>query len=91
MKNNIRSKISDFLKSEEGRVGAKSPLALGVASTSLLLAQAMITSSAQAHWECYPWADDCPEGEYCKYWCDGTWSLGTCYGTVHSQCEPLDS
>ena len=39
MKNNIRGKIRDFLKSEEGRVGVKSPLALGVASASVLLAQ----------------------------------------------------
>ena len=48
-KNNIRGKISQFLTSEEGRVGVKSPLALGVASASVLLAQAMVTPSAQAH------------------------------------------
>ena len=90
MKNNIRSKISDFLKSEEGRVGAKSPLALGVASASVLLAQMMVTPSAQADWECYPWADDCAEDEYCAVWCDGTWNLGTCYGTWHSHCMPLN-
>ena len=53
MKNNIRGKISQFLKSEDGHVGAKSPLALGVASASLLLAQMMVTPSAQAHLECY--------------------------------------
>ena len=87
MKHNIRSKISDFLKSEEGRVGAKSPLALGVASASLLLVQAMVTPSAQAHAECS--AGSCPEGEYCAYRCDGTWSLGTCRGTLHKHCEPL--
>ena len=52
-KNNIRSKISQFLKSEEGRVGVKSPLALGVASASVLLAQAMVTPSAQAHMDVY--------------------------------------
>ena len=90
MKNNIRSKISEFLKSEDGRVGAKSPLALGVASASLLLAQAMVTPSAQAHMKCYPWADDCAEGEFCVVWCEGTWNLGTCMGTWHSHCEPLD-
>ena len=54
MKNNIRSKISDFLKSEEGRVGVKSPLALGVASASVLLAQAIVTSPVQAHLKVYP-------------------------------------
>ena len=92
MKHDIRSKISDFLKSEDGRVGAKSPLALGVASASLLLAQVMVTPSAQADWECYPWASDCAEDEYCHVWCDGTWNgLGTCLGTGHSYCKPLDS
>ena len=90
MKNNIRSKISDFLKSEDGRVGAKSPLALGVASASLLLAQAMVTPSAQAHLECYPLLGDCAEDEYCHIWCEGTWRLGTCFGTVHSHCRPLN-
>ncbi|RKU24282.1 hypothetical protein C6503_01270 [Candidatus Poribacteria bacterium] len=87
MKHDIRSKISDFLKSEEGRVGAKSPLALGVASASVLLAQMMATPSAQAHMECAP--GSCPEGEYCVAQCDGTWRLGTCIGTVHSHCESL--
>ena len=89
MKHNIRDKISEFLKSEEGRVGAKSPLALGVASASLLLAQMMVTPSAQAHAECYP--GSCPKGEYCAFQCDGTWRLGSCRGTFHSHCEPLDS
>ena len=53
MKNNIRGKISQFLKSEDGHVGAKSPLALGVASASLLLAQTMVTPPAQAHMGVY--------------------------------------
>ena len=88
MKHNIRSKISDFLKSEDGRVGAKSPLALGVASASVLLAQMMVTPSAQAHLNCYP--GSCPEGQYCSVWCDGSWNgLGTCLGTEHSHCGPL--
>lgn len=91
MKNNIRNKIRQFLKSEEGRVSIKSPLTLGAASAGLLLAQAVVTPSAQAHWECYPWLDDCAEGEYCAVWCDGTWNLGTCIGTFLSQCELLDS
>ena len=89
MKKNIRGKISDFLTSEEGRVGVKSPLALGAASTSLLLAHAMVSPSAEAHWRCHP--GGCPEGEYCRVWCDGTWDLHSCIGTFHSHCEPLDS
>ncbi len=91
MKHNVRSKISDFLKSEEGHVGAKSPLALGVASASLLLTQMMVTPSMQADLECYPLAGDCAEDEYCYAWCDGTWDLGRCSGTAHSYCRPLDS
>ena len=90
MKNNIRSKISDFLKSEEGRVGAKSPLAFGVASASLLLAQAMVAPSSQAHVECSS-KGGCPDGEYCASMCDGTWKRGTCMGTLHRHCEPIGS
>ena len=90
MKNNIRGKISEFLKSEDGHVGAKSPLALGVASASLLLAQMMVTPSAQAHLECIPWGGDCAEDEVCVVWCD-KWSVGTCIGTWHSHCDSLDA
>ena len=91
MKHDIRSKISAFLKSEEGRVGAKSPLTLGVASASLLLAQTMVTPSAQAHLECYPLSGHCAEDEYCHIWCDGTWNnIGSCFGTWHSHCRPLN-
>ena len=90
MKNSIRGRISEFLKSEEGRVGAKSPLALGVASASVLLAQAMVTPSAQAHAECFH-NDDCPEGDECIFRCDGEWDLGTCRGTLHTHCVPSDS
>ena len=90
MKKSIRGRISEFLKSEEGRVGAKSPLALGVASASVLLAQAMVTPSAEAHTTCFN-NDDCPEGHECVYWCDGEWDLGTCRGTLHTHCEVIDS
>lgn len=88
MKNNIRSKISDFLTSEEGHVGVKSPLALGAASASLLLAHAIVSPSAQAHLECY--LGGCPEGEYCDIWCDGTLDAYTCIGTWHSHCISID-
>ena len=88
MKNTVRSKISAFLTSEEGRIGVKSPLALGAASASLLLAQAIVTPSAQAHFECYG-NHDCPEGEYCAIWCDGTLKGHTCFGRWHSHCDSL--
>ena len=42
MKNNIRSKIKRFLESEDGRVSAKTSLALGIATGSVLLAQTMV-------------------------------------------------
>ena len=71
MKNNsVRRRIRHFLKSEEGRVGVKSPLTLGVASASVLLAQAIVTPPAQ---DVYAYGDDCAEGEYCIVWCD-EWS-----------------
>ena len=41
---NLKSKIQDFLNSEEGRVGVKSPLALGVAAGGLMLAQATVST-----------------------------------------------
>ena len=78
MKNNVRSKIRGFLKSEEGRVGVKSPLALGAASASLLLAQAMMAPSAQAHIDCNPKVhNDCGESMVCKEWC-ATMILNVC-------------
>ena len=79
MKNTVRSKISNFLTSEEGRVSVKSPLALGAAGAGLLLAQAMVTPSAQADWECWD-HDDCNESQICVVWIDdgGIW---------HSQCK----
>ena len=89
MKNNIRSRISGFLTSEEGHVGVKSPLALGAVSASLLLAHAIVSPSAHANWDCYS-NDDCPEGKNCAIWCD-KWSGGTCIGTWYSRCVSIDS
>ena len=89
MKNNsVRSRISEFLKSEDGRVGIKSPLALGVASASVLLAQAVVTPPRSGTFTCTPDGDDCGESAYCAVWCD-EWDLGTCIGEWHSQCEAL--
>ena len=85
MKKNIRSKISEFLTSEEGRVSTKAPLALGVATGSVLLAQAMVPSAANAHIVCED-NGDCDEGEVCAEWCEGVWSVGTCIGILHTNC-----
>ena len=42
MKTNLRGKIREFIHSEEGKVGIKTPLALGIATSSVLLAQASL-------------------------------------------------
>ena len=42
MKKNLRGKIREFVHSEEGKVGIKSPLTLGAAVGSILLAQAIV-------------------------------------------------
>ena len=49
MKNNLRGRISEFLASEDGKVGVKSPLVLGIATGSVFLAQIIIgTTPAMA-------------------------------------------
>ena len=45
MTNNLRGKIHDFLTSEEGKVGVKTPLTLGVATGSVLLANAIVATT----------------------------------------------
>ena len=69
MKRNLRGKIREFMASEEGKVGIKGPLTLGMATGSVLLAQAIIGTPQTAAWQCdenHP----CPEGQVCD--------LGTC-------------
>ena len=51
MKTNLRGKIREFIQSEAGKVGIKSPLTLGVATGSILLAQAIVgTPQTEAQW-----------------------------------------
>ena len=51
MKKTVQGKIRAFLASEEGRVSAKAPLTLGVATGSVLLAQVIVgTPPAEAWW-----------------------------------------
>ena len=85
MKNNIRSKIKRFLESEDGRVSAKAPLALGIATGGVLLAQMMVPSPAQAAFECVT-SSDCDSGEACIYTCSDIIYYGTCTGTWSSEC-----
>ena len=86
MKNNIRSKISGFLTSEEGRVSTKAPLALGVATGSVLLAQMMLPSPADAHITCQDDDDCCPDEE-CVFWPEFHWPGPTV--EWHSECVPI--
>ena len=85
MKNNIHSKIKRFLESEDGRVSAKAPLALGVGTGGILLAQMMVPSPAQAGFECAD-SSDCDSGERCAYICSDIIYYGTCLGTWSSKC-----
>ncbi|MDE0688560.1 MAG: hypothetical protein OXI61_10370 [Candidatus Poribacteria bacterium] len=77
---NLKSKISDFLASEEGRVGVKTPLALGVAAGGLMLAQAfVVTPNADACTNQH----DCLQGQQCDWTClDWVWveeiGMSTC-------------
>ena len=69
MKKNLRGKIREFVQSEEGKVGVKAPLTLGVAAGSLLLAQAIIGIPRAEACPCVN-DDNCAADEKC--------SLGTC-------------
>lgn len=66
MKNNLRGKIHDFIASEDGKVGLKAPLTLGVATGSVLLANAIVgTMPAEAGSPC----DDDDDCEYFPHRC----------------------
>ena len=75
MKSNLRDRFRDFLASEEGRVGVKAPLAVGIAGGSLLLAQAILPTATEAHTECFS-DDDCDAGKRCDTWLEPGWSPG---------------
>ena len=81
MKKNLRGKIREYIQSEEGKVGVKSPLTLGVAAGGLLLAHAIVgTPRAEAGW-CQGFGEkECPK----DYTCQAPWvevegeTWGTC-------------
>ena len=79
MKKEIRDRAKGFLTSEEGRVGIRAPLALGIASGAFLLSQMVYTPSAEASCKSY---DDCgPNG-----WCDTK-----CAAYFNGTCERWES
>ena len=84
MKRNLRGKIREYIQSEEGKVGVKSPLTLGVAAGGLLLAHAIVGPSIGTSDEdpgmCSKEDPRCPPHHTCKgpwYW-DGMKHVGTC-------------
>lgn len=82
----LRDRIKNFLKSEEGRVGLKTPLALGIASGSVLLAQTMLAPSAHADlYYCYS-NDECSNGQICGRVCSEPEVNGTCLAVWIHKC-----
>ena len=58
---NLKSKVRDFLNSEEGRVGVKAPLAVGVAASGLMFTHAVTSTPSVEADPC----GGCPEGKDC--------------------------
>ena len=84
MKKNLRGKIREYIQSEDGKVGVKTPLTLGVAAGGLLLAHAIVGPSVGTSDEdpgmCSQEDPECPPGHTCKgpwYW-NGMEHVGTC-------------
>ena len=74
MKKNLRGKIREYIQSEDGKVGVKTPLTLGVAAGGLLLAHAIVgpsvgTSDEDPGMCVHPdengGRDECPDGFDC--------------------------
>ena len=79
MKKNLRGKIREFVKSEEGKVGVKSPLTLGVATGSVLLAQMVVgTPQTVAFKDCLDHGD-CMFPERCHNADPDLGIRGTCH------------
>ena len=74
MKKETRDRVKRFLTSESGRVGIRAPLALGVASGTLLLSQMVYISPAEA--SCKSDVDCAPNG-WCYTECE-VYENGTC-------------
>jgi len=89
MKTKLRGKIKQFLTSEEGRVGLKTPLVLGIASGSVLLAQALLPPSAHSYDSGRNECDsdfDCNLWESCERVCRGTMQGTECDGEWVREC-----
>ena len=83
MNKKLRSKIMEFINSEEGKVGVKTSLTFGLVGVGLLLMQTIFPSVAKAQFECFS-GDECPDDEVCHFWCKKI--SGVCQGDWHSRC-----
>ncbi len=71
----LRNKISEFINSEEGKVGVKTSLSFGLVGGGLLLMQTMFPLAAKAGYECWS-NDNCADDEKCVFFQDeytGEW------------------
>lgn len=75
----LRRKIIEFINSEEGKVGVKTSLSLGLVGGGIVLMQTTFPAAAQVHFECFG-DDDCLDDEYCEFWQDSQ-------GEYHSECR----
>ena len=87
MTKDIRGKVEQFLTSEVGQVSVRGPLALGIASTALVLSQAVHTLFADpSNGSIQCWTDDdCSSGSFCDWEC-AVESDGTCTEWM-SECK----
>ena len=83
MNKNLRSKIMEFINSEEGKVGVKTSLTFGLVGVGLLLMQTIFPSAANAQFKCLS-NDNCTDDEVCYFWCKKV--SGECTGNWHSKC-----
>lgn len=79
----LRGKFVEFITSEDGKVGVKTPLSLGLVGGGLLLMQTVLPFTAKAGFECLS-DDNCPSDEVCYFWCKKV--SGVCQGDWHSKC-----
>lgn len=75
----VRSKIAEFISSEEGKVGVKTSLSVGLVGGGLLLMQTMYPYDAKAAFECFN-DSECADSETCEFWQDD-------YGNWNSECR----
>ena len=75
----LRRKFIEFVNSEEGKVGVKTSLSLGLVGGGILLMQTMFPAAAEIHFECFS-DDHCPDDESCYFWQDAEYEY-------HSECR----